>query len=59
MSKPIIAVIGVTGAQGGAVARALIQNGKFAVRGMTRNPDTDKAKAVAVSITILPLACYT
>jgi predicted dinucleotide-binding enzyme len=49
MSKPIIAVVGVTGQQGGSVAKALAKNGKYAIRGITRNPDADKAKAIAVS----------
>jgi hypothetical protein len=49
MSKPIIAVVGATGAQGGAVARALVKNGKFAVRGLTRDTSAAKAKAIAVS----------
>ena len=44
MSKPIIAVAGATGQQGGAVARALLRKGKFAVRAFTRNPDSAKAK---------------
>jgi hypothetical protein len=48
MSKPLIAVVGVTGQQGGAVARALAKNGKFAIRGITRNIEADKAKAIAV-----------
>jgi len=54
MSKRTIAVIGVTGAQGGAVARALAKNGKFAIRGITRNPDAEKAKAISVSLYSYP-----
>ena len=34
-----IAVLGATGAQGGGVVRALQQQGKFRVRGLTRDPD--------------------
>jgi uncharacterized protein YbjT (DUF2867 family) len=39
-------VTGVTGKQGGAVARALIAKG-HRVRGMTRNVESDAARAVA------------
>src|SRR6058998_3162860 len=38
-SKKLIAVIGATGHQGGAVARALQAGGQFKVRALTRNPD--------------------
>ena len=36
-----------TGNQGGAVARSLLKNNNFAVRGITRNPGSDAAKALA------------
>jgi len=36
--RPVIAVIGATGAQGGAVVRALTDRGAFRVRAITRNP---------------------
>lgn len=39
-------VIGATGAQGGGVARHLLQTGKFQVRAMTRNPDSPAALAL-------------
>lgn len=46
MSKLIVAVAGATGQQGGAVARSLLRHGHFAVRALTRNVDSDKAKAL-------------
>ncbi|KAK5577330.1 hypothetical protein RB653_002271 [Dictyostelium firmibasis] len=41
----VVAVFGSTGAQGGSVARALLKNG-FKVRALTRNPDSESAKAL-------------
>ena len=47
MANPKLALVtGVTGKQGGAVARALIAKG-HRVRGMTRNVESDAARAVA------------
>ena len=37
-TQKLIAVVGATGQQGGAVARALQSAGKFKVRALTRNP---------------------
>ena len=37
--RPVIAVIGATGAQGGGVVRALVDGGAFRVRAITRTPD--------------------
>lgn len=45
-TQGLVLVTGVTGHQGGAVARELLAKG-IKVRGMTRNPDSDAAKALA------------
>src|SRR5688572_17171154 len=47
--KKIITVIGATGAQGGGVVRAIMADsaGPFAPRAVTRNIDSDKAKALS------------
>ena len=47
--KKIIAVIGATGGQGGGLVRAISadRGGPFAARAITRNPNSDKAKALA------------
>lgn len=48
MSTPrIIAVIGATGQQGGAVARNLLDAGDWTVRAVVRDPNTDAARALA------------
>ena len=48
--RKLIAVVGATGAQGGGLARAILDDpdGGFAVRALTRHPDADKALALAV-----------
>lgn len=45
----IIVVFGATGAQGGGLAHAILndKNSEFAVRAVTRNKNSDKAKALA------------
>ena len=47
--KRIIAVVGATGAQGSGVVRAILNDpvGGFAVRAITRDVNSDKAKALA------------
>ena len=47
--KKIIAVVGATGAQGGGLARAILgdKDSPFQLRALTRNPDSDKGKALA------------
>ena len=49
MSKKLITVFGATGAQGGGLARAILADpgGEFAVRAVTRKPDSDHAKALS------------
>jgi uncharacterized protein YbjT (DUF2867 family) len=49
MAKRIIAVTGSTGAQGGGLVRAILDDpkGEFAVRAITRKPDGEKARALA------------
>ncbi len=47
--KKIIAVVGATGAQGGGLVRAILndKNGGFTARAITRNMKSDKAKGLA------------
>ncbi len=47
--KKIIAVLGATGAQGGGLVRAILADpaGGFTARAVTRNVNSDKAKALA------------
>ena len=49
--KKIIAVVGATGAQGGGLVRAILADpaSEFAVRALTRNTDSDKARALAAA----------
>lgn len=48
MSDPrIIAVVGATGQQGGAVVRNLLAAGDWTVRALVRDPNTDAARALA------------
>jgi uncharacterized protein YbjT (DUF2867 family) len=49
--KKIIAVVGATGAQGGGLVRAILDDpdGGFAVRAITRDTASDKARALAAA----------
>jgi uncharacterized protein YbjT (DUF2867 family) len=49
--KKLIAVTGATGAQGGGLVRAILDDpaGGFAVRAITRKTDSDKARALAAA----------
>ena len=48
MAKKIIAVAGATGAQGGGLVRAILADPEagFSVRALTRNPTSEKARAL-------------
>ena len=50
-TQKTIAVVGATGAQGGAVARAIMSDagGPFKVRAITRKPDSPQAQALAAA----------
>src|SRR5688572_17262515 len=47
--KQVIAVVGATGAQGSGLVRAILadKSGQFSARALTRNPQSDKARALA------------
>ena len=49
MADKIIAVVGATGSQGGGLCAAILndRNGRFACRAITRDPNKDKARALA------------
>ncbi|KAH7097938.1 NAD(P)-binding protein [Auriculariales sp. MPI-PUGE-AT-0066] len=44
--KKLIVVFGATGTTGGSVAKYLLEDGTFAVRAVTRNVNSEKAKAL-------------
>ena len=45
-AEPFIVVIGATGQQGGGCVDALLQQGKFAVKAVTRNENSQAAKSL-------------
>jgi uncharacterized protein YbjT (DUF2867 family) len=49
MQKKVIVVFGATGAQGGGLAHAILNdpNSEFSVRAVTRTPDSDRSKELA------------
>lgn len=49
--KKLIAVVGATGSQGGGLVRAILadKSGEYAVRALTRNPDSGSAKDLAAA----------
>jgi uncharacterized protein YbjT (DUF2867 family) len=42
----IIAIVGATGTQGGSIISALQKNPAYKLRAITRNPDSEKGKAL-------------
>ncbi len=46
-NKPIIAVTGASGFQGGSVVRFLLKDGGFHIRALTRKVDSDAAKGMS------------
>jgi uncharacterized protein YbjT (DUF2867 family) len=46
MSKTAV-IFGSTGVQGGGVVQALLKDGVYKVRGVTRNPESSNAKALS------------
>lgn len=46
-SPKLIVVIGATGAQGGSVVSSLLGDKSYRIRGVTRNPSSEKAKALS------------
>ena len=44
---PILTVIGATGRQGSSVVTAALEDGTYNVRALTRNVNSEKAKALA------------
>ncbi|RSL96840.1 hypothetical protein CDV31_013306 [Fusarium ambrosium] len=51
MSQKLITVYGATGAQGGSVVKALLcdKPGSFTIRGITRSPNSEAARALAAA----------
>jgi uncharacterized protein YbjT (DUF2867 family) len=45
--KPTLTVVGATGVQGGSVIDSALKVGGYKVRAITRNADSEKAKALA------------
>ncbi|KAL1390210.1 hypothetical protein HDK64DRAFT_327220 [Phyllosticta capitalensis] len=57
MSKTIV-VTGATGTQGSAVVRVMLETGNWKVRAVTRNPESDSAKAIAAKGAEIVVADY-
>jgi len=47
MGKKVVSVVGATGVQGGSVVDALLADGTYTVRAITRNPESTNGKALA------------
>jgi uncharacterized protein YbjT (DUF2867 family) len=46
LNRPLIVVLGATGAEGGGLARALLEHHRYAVRAITRHPGSPRAQAL-------------
>ncbi len=46
LDRPLALVVGATGSQGGSVTRALLARGEYAIRAVTRRPQSDEARAL-------------
>ncbi|KAL2128757.1 hypothetical protein VTI74DRAFT_8692 [Chaetomium olivicolor] len=46
-AKKLVVVVGSTGNQGGSVARRFLQDARYEVRGLTRDPSSEAAKQLA------------
>ncbi|KZO94734.1 NAD(P)-binding protein [Calocera viscosa TUFC12733] len=55
MSQKLVVVLGATGAQGGSVVNALLKDGKYAIRGLTRDVNSAAAQAlIAKGVEMVP-----
>lgn len=50
--KPLIVVVGATGKQGGSVINALIQSGKWRIRGLSRQISSNDSQVELIENTI-------
>ena len=50
MTKPVIVVFGATGKTGGGMVNAILADGSFQARAITRNPDSESGKGMSVLV---------
>ena len=43
----LLTIVGATGTQGSSLIDAALKDGSYKIRGLTRNPNSEKAKALA------------
>jgi uncharacterized protein YbjT (DUF2867 family) len=48
MSKPTLLIFGATGQQGGSVIDSLLQTGRFNLRAVSRNAQSEKAQDLSI-----------